>query len=131
MIREFKNVERFFFWKKRQLKKKIMKNEKTRYSYDSIDKYKKYLIFRFFEMKRNTRLTSKRLRRIRINEKLFKKKLLIKMLFQKKICLIWNFSKIKRIRSKIISSLKIKISFHKTWQISDFSIFKLLNDIVS
>ena len=51
-----------------------MKNEKTRYLYDSIDKYKKYLIFRFFEMKRNTHLTSKRLRRIRINEKLFKKK---------------------------------------------------------
>ena len=51
-----------------------MKNEKTRYLYDSIDKYKKYLIFRFFEMKRNTRLTSKRLRRICINKKLFKKK---------------------------------------------------------
>ena len=51
-----------------------MKTEKTRYSYDSVNKYKKYLIFRFFEMKRNTRLTSKRLRRICINEKLFKKK---------------------------------------------------------
>ena len=73
-IREFENVERFFFWKKRQLKKKIMKNEKTRYLYDLIDKYKKYLIFRFFEMKRNTRLTLKRLWRIRINKKLFKKK---------------------------------------------------------
>ena len=61
-----------------------MKNEKTRYSYDSVDKYKKYLIFRFFEMKRNTRLTSKRLRRIRINEKLFKKKLLTKNIVSKK-----------------------------------------------
>ena len=53
------------------------------------------------------------------------------MLFWKKICLIWNFSKIKQIRSKMISSLKIKIIFHKTWQISDFSIFKSLNNIVS
>ena len=66
-----------------------MKNKKTRYLYDSVDKYKKYLIFRFFEMKQNTRLTSKRLRRICINEKLFeKKKLLTKMLFRKKIYLI-------------------------------------------
>ena len=51
-----------------------MKNEKTQYSYDSIDKYKKYLIFRFFKMKRNMRLTSKYLRQIRINKKLFRKK---------------------------------------------------------
>ena len=53
------------------------------------------------------------------------------MLFWKKICLIWNFSKIEQIRSKMISSLKIKIIFHKMWQISDFSIFKSLNDIMS
>ena len=51
-----------------------MKNKKTRYLYDLIDKYKKNLIFQFFEMKRSMRLTLKRLRRIRINEKLFEKK---------------------------------------------------------
>ena len=50
-----------------------MKNEKTRYSYDSINKYKKYLIFQFFKIKQNTRLMSKHLRQIRINKKLLKK----------------------------------------------------------
>ena len=72
-----------------------MKNEKTRYSYDSIDKYKKYLIFRFSEMKRNTRLTSKRLRRIRINEKLFKKKIADKNVVSKK-----NLSDLKFFENK-------------------------------
>ena len=94
-IRKFENVERFFFWKKRQLKKKIIKNEKTRYSYNSANKYKKYLIFRFFEMKRNTRLTSKRLRRIRINEKLFKKKIADKNVVSKK-----NLSDLKFFENK-------------------------------
>ena len=47
-----------------------MKNEKARYLYNSIDKYKKYLIFRFFEIKQSTRLTLKRLRQICISEKL-------------------------------------------------------------
>ena len=65
-----------------------MKNEKTRYSYDSIDKYKKYLIFQFFKMKRTTRLTSKHLQQIRMNEKLFKKKTVDKNVISKKICLI-------------------------------------------
>ena len=61
-----------------------MKNEKTQYSYDLVDKYKKYLIFQFFKMKRNTRLTLKRLRQIRINEKLFKKKIADKNVVLKK-----------------------------------------------
>ena len=66
------------------MKKKIIKNEKTRYSYNLIDKYKKYLIFRFFEMKQNTRLTSKHLRRIYTNKKLFKKKTVDKNVILKK-----------------------------------------------
>ena len=72
-----------------------MKNKKTRYLYDSVDKYKKYLIFQFFEMKRNTRLTSKRLRRIRINEKLFKKKIADKNVVSKK-----NLSDLKFFENK-------------------------------
>ena len=37
-------------------KKKILKNEKKRYSFDFVDKYRKYLIFRFSEMKKDERL---------------------------------------------------------------------------
>ena len=70
-------------------KKKILKNEKKRYSFDFVNKYREYLILRFFEMKRDERLWNNRLSRIRIGEELFvqKKKLLTEMLYRRKICL--------------------------------------------
>ena len=114
-------------------KKKILKNEKKRYSFDFVDKYREYLISRFSEMKRSERLWNDRLSRIRIDEKLSvqKKKLLTEMLYRRKICLIWKFSKIEKIKSKINSSVKIRTIFHQIWQISNFQISRALNDVIS
>ena len=57
-------------------------------SYDSIDKYDEFLIFRFFEMKQDLRLTFERLKRIQINKKLSdKKKTVDRNAVLTKICL--------------------------------------------
>ena len=114
-------------------KKEILKNETKRYSFEFVDKYREYLILQFFEVKRDERLWIDWLSRIRIGEKLFmqKKKLLIEMLYRRKTCLIWKFLKIDKIKSKIISSMKIRIVFHQIWQIFDFQISRALNDVIS
>ena len=114
-INEFRWIEWFYVWRKWQLKKKNLKKwKKKQYSFDFVDKYREYLIFQFSEMKRNERLWNDRLLRIRINERLSvqKKKLLTEMLYRRKICLIWKFSKIEKIRSKINLSVKIRTIFH-------------------
>ena len=107
--------------------------KKKRYSFDFADKYCEYLIFRFSEMKKGERLWNDRLSRIRIDEELSvqKKKLLTEMLYRRKICLIWKFSKIEKIKSKINSSMKIRTIFHQIWQISNFQISRALNDVIS
>ena len=56
--------------------------------------------------------------------------LLIEMLYKRKTVLIWNFSKIDKVRSKVMKNQKIRIISHKTWQISDFSVLKALKLII-
>ena len=51
-------------------------------------------------------------------------------MYRRKICLIWKFSKINKIKLKIISSMKIYIVFHQIWQIFYFQI-RVLNDMIS
>ena len=53
------------------------------------------------------------------------------MLYRRKICLIWKFSKIEKIKSKISSSVKIRTIFHQIWQVSNFQISRALNDVIS
>ena len=78
-------------------KEKILKNKKKRYSFDFADKYREYLILRFFEMKRDERLWNDRLSRIRINEELSVQKKIVnwnavssKNLFDLKIFENWK-----------------------------------------
>ena len=84
-------------------------------------------------MKKGERLWNDQLSRIWIDEKLSvqKKKLLIEMLYRRKTCLTWKFSKIEKIKSKINSLMKIRTIFHQIWQISNFQISRALNDVIS
>ena len=104
------------FEKNPDWKNVICKNEANLYTKNLADKNDKWLIPRFSDMRRSARLIFERLSMIRIRNILKKneKKLLIEMLYRKKVCLFWKFSEIKKVKSKIISSLKIKTIFHKT-----------------
>ena len=84
-------------------------------------------------MKKSKRLWNDWLLRIKINKKIFmqKKEFLTEMLYDREICLIWKFLKIEKIQSKINSSLKIGTVFHQIWQISNFQIIRVPNDVIS
>ena len=90
-------------WKTDIIKKKI-------YIYDSIDRYKKYLIFRFFELIRETRFISKRFQKLRIGKMLIsqKKNLLTKMFYRRKKIMSWNFLKSNKLYSRFLNSLRLK-----------------------
>ena len=96
------------------------------------DLYEFFLISKFSKIKRDSRLISKCLQKMLFNAELFSQKrdLMIKLLYRRKIALIWNFNKINTVKSKIMKNQKIRIVFHKVWQISDFFVFKTLKSIV-
>ncbi len=54
-----------------------------------------------------------------------------KMLYHRKIVLIWTFKKMRRLRSKMISSIKTRTIEHKTWQHFEFHISRAFMRVVS
>ena len=95
-------------------------------------KYDQWLFSKFFKIARESQLTEKRIKKMLFEEKLTKQErnLLLEMLYRREAALTWNFSKIEKVRKKIISSQKIRTMKHETWQTSEFSIFKTLNEMI-
>jgi len=59
-----------------------------------------------------------------------KRELLITILFNRKTALVWDFSKIDKIKSEVASDQEICTIEYKIWQASDFPISRALNIIV-
>ena len=77
--------------------------------------YNSFLISKFSEMSRDSRMISKWLQKMLFNAKLSfqERNLLIEMLYKRKTVLIWNFSEIDKVRLKIMKDQKIRIISHK------------------
>ena len=104
-------------------KKRILKNETKRYSFDFVDKYHEYLNLRFFEMKKGERLWIDRLSRIKISEKLFmqKKNCWLKCCIVEKFFWFENFQKLTKSNWKLFPRWKFVLFFIK---FDKFLIFK-------
>ncbi len=113
-------------WKKNIIKKK-------KYFKNLINQFVEFLISKFFELTKKTRLKFERIQRMQIKNELLKRKkeFLLKMLFNREVALFWNFIEKDSIRSKITSLMKIRTMSHEAWQILEFQIFKTLIEIVA
>ncbi len=71
------------------------------------EKYDHWLFFKFFKIAQEFRLTSKQVKRMRCNDALTlqEKNLLLKMLFNREVIMIWDFSEMKKIKN-IVSFLQ-------------------------
>ena len=89
-------------------------------------KYDHWLILKFSTILQNSRIISKQIKKILMNDnmQMKKKKLLLFYLYNRKTVFTWNFSEINQIKSKIILFMKIRNVFHEIKQTADFSIFK-------
>ena len=114
-------------------KNDVRKGEESRYTFDPADKYSEFLVPRFSGMKRGSRLTPERLKRIRIGEGLSEqeKELLTEMLYRREACLSWDFSEIGQVRPEVTPPVEIRTIPHKAWQVPGFQIPRSLNDVVA
>ena len=123
---DFTSEDRMNWRKKAIIRKKAFELNWSRELYDH------FIIFKFFDIKREFRLTSKRLKTMKIENDFWleEKILLFNILYNREKALVWNFSKIKTISKKMNSSIQIRTISHETWQIFDFSILKtLMNEV--
>jgi beta-N-acetylglucosaminidase len=95
-------------WKKNIIKKK-------KYFKDFTNQFAEFLIFKFFELTKKTRLKFERIQRMQIENELLKreKELFLEMLFNREIALFWDFIEKNSIRSKITSFMKIRTMFRE------------------
>ena len=91
-------LENEFDWKK-----VVLKSEVSKRTYDSINRFVKYLISKFSNLTKDVRLISERLKRLRIEESLWKEKktLLIEMMYNRIKMLVWNFTHKEQIKLEI------------------------------
>jgi hypothetical protein len=113
-------------WKENIIKKK-------KYFKDLTNQFAEFLISKFSELTKETRLKSERIQRMQIKNELLKreKRLLLEMLFNREIALFWNFIEKDSIRSKVTSFMKTRTMSHEVWQILEFQNFKTLIEIVA
>ncbi len=81
------------------------------------EKYDHWLFFKFFKIAWEFRLTSKWAKRMICNDALTlqEKNLLLKMLFNKKAIMIWNFSEMRKIKDIVSFLQQIQIISHDAW----------------
>ena len=96
------------------------------------EKYDHWLFLKFFKIAREFRLTSKRAKRMICNDALTlqEKNLLLKMLFNREATMIWDFSKMRKIKDIVSSSQQIRTISHDAWQTLNFSVSKTLHQII-
>ena len=126
------NTDDFTSENEKRWKKKTLNEVRSEMKKIFKSKYDQWLFFKFFKIARGSRLTEKRIKKMLFEEKLIKQErnLLLEMLYRWEAALTWNFSKIEKVRKKIISSQKIKTMKHETWQTSEFFILKTLNEVI-
>jgi beta-N-acetylglucosaminidase len=95
-------------WKENIIKKK-------KYFKNLTNQFFKFLIFKFFELTKKTRLKFERIQRMQIENELLKreKEFFLEMLFNREIAFFWDFIEKDSIRSKITSFMKIRTMFHE------------------
>jgi beta-N-acetylglucosaminidase len=95
-------------WKENIIKKK-------KYFKNLTNQFVEFLIFKFFELTKETRLNFERIQKMQIKNELLKreKELFLEMLFNREIALFWNFIEKDSIRSKITSLMKIRTMSHE------------------
>ncbi len=96
------------------------------------EKYNHWLFFKFFKIAWEFRLTLKRAKRMICDDALTlqEKNLLLKMLFNREVTMIWDFSKMRKIKDIVSSSQQIWTISHDAWQTLNFSVFKTLHQII-
>ena len=104
----------------------IIAGKKSRKFHLSRIKYDHWLILKFSTIFQDSRIISKRIKKMLVNDsmQIKEKKFLLSCLYNRKIAFTWNFFKIDQIKSEIISFMKIRIVSQKIWQTVDFLIFK-------
>ena len=106
-------------------KASIIVEKKNRKFHLSQMKYDHWLILKFSTIFQNSRMTSKRMKKMLVNDSMqMKKKNLLFCLYNRKIAFVWDFSEIDQIKFEIILFMKIWIVFYEIWQVVDFFIFK-------
>ncbi len=96
------------------------------------EKYDHWLFFKFFKIAREFRLTSKRAKRMICDDALTlqEKNLLLKMLFNREVTMIWNFSEMKKIKDIVSFLQQIRMISHDAWQTLNFPVSKTLHQII-
>ncbi len=96
------------------------------------EKYNYWLFLKFFKIAQEFRLTSKQAKRIICNDALTlqEKNLLLKMLFNREVTMIWNFSEMRKIKDIVSFLQQIQMISHDAWQTLNFSISKTLHQII-
>jgi hypothetical protein len=99
-------------WKKNIIKKK-------KYIKNLMNQFVEFLIFKFSESTKETRLKSERIQRMQIKNELLKRKkeLLLKMLFNHEIALFWDFIKKD---SSFWSFVVYENSHNVSWSLTSF-----------
>ncbi len=81
------------------------------------EKYDHWLFLKFFKIAQKFRLISKWVKRMMCDDALTlqEKNLLLKMLFNRKVTMIWNFSEMRKIKDIVSSSQQIWTILHDAW----------------
>ena len=120
---EFSNESKFF--ENNDWRTSIIAEKRSRKFHLSRMKYDHWLISKFSTIFSNSRIISKRIKKMLVNDsmQMKEKKFLLSCLYNRKTAFAWNFFEIDQIRSEIISLMKIRTVFLKIWQAADFFYF--------
>ena len=102
-------------WKVNAIKKKVL-------ILDPTDKYSHGLISKFTPIMKGAGLTLERLAKMIVGNSMTAKEkdVLIKMLYNQKAVLAWDFSEIGKVKREVALLQKIRIVKQKAWQIPGF-----------
>ncbi len=96
------------------------------------EKYDHWLFLKFFKIAQEFRLTLKWAKKMICNNALTlqEKNLLLKMLFNREVIIIWNFSEMGKIKNIVSFLQQIQTILNDAWQTLNFSVFKTLYQII-
>lgn len=114
-------------WKAKAIKEK-QEHRKDR----PVGKYDHWLIPKFSDIERGSRLTPERIKRMIVGEELSpqERDLLLEMLYNREAALAWDLSEIGRVKEDVAPPQEIRTIPHKAWQASGFPVPIALEKIV-
>ena len=128
----FNTSNEFMLDEQTKWKKTLESNYDSKSWKKLIERFEKFLTFKFCIITREARLTSKRIDKLIIKSNLWsqERKLLLKMLYKREKALSWIFDEIDKVRKKVTLDQEIKIIEHETWQVSKFLVSRALTQVV-